>query len=241
MGLVLATSTNIRIGNQNHITTKVLGMTVNLDTIYSTLIAGAIVLGMGFWLRRRVTAGVPGRIQLFWETVLGTVQDQVDTYIGPAGARAVPLAVTLFMFILFANLLELIPTGTQPSHLIAPTGDVNLTYALGLFVIVVVIAAAIRTRGLRGYLGGFTKPYKALAPINVIEELTKPLTLALRLFGNIFSGALMLVLISALFTPYIAWAPNVVWKLFDIFIALIQAFIFALLTVIYFQFATEGH
>src|SRR4029078_4047961 len=98
----------------------------------------------------------------------------------------------------------------------------------------------IRNSGLRNYARHFVEPFPILLPLNVLEELIKPLTLALRLFGNIFAGGIMLALIGLL--PFYAlWAPNLLWKLFDMAIGGIQAFIFALLTVLYFAMAGAGH
>ena len=91
----------------------------------------------------------------------------------------------------------------------------------------------MRKKGFRAYYHHPTQPHWVLFPINLVEEIARPITLSLRLFGNIFSGVIMLSLI-ALFPAYILWAPNVIWKLFDLFIGLIQAFIFALLTILYF-------
>jgi len=110
---------------------------------------------------------------------------------------------------------------------------VNFTLALALIVIISMHIIGVRRRGFGGYYGHLTKPYWFMLPINLIEEIAKPITLALRLFGNIFSGTIMVSLIT-LFPAYILWFPNAAWKLFDLAIGLIQAFIFALLTVLYF-------
>jgi F-type H+-transporting ATPase subunit a len=111
-------------------------------------------------------------------------------------------------------------------------------------VIIAVHATWIRRQGLRNYVGHYFRPYKVLLPINLIEELVKPVTLALRLFGNIFSGGLMLVLIADLLPAnWIAPTPilDVVWKLFDgLFVGPVQAFIFSLLTILYFEAAIAG-
>jgi F-type H+-transporting ATPase subunit a len=231
-------STNIEVGH--HITTTIGGLTLNLDTIYTTLIAGALVCGLGLYMARKATSGVPSKLQLFFEMVVDTVRTQVNNTIGPTAGFVVPLAVTLFVFILFANWIEIIPSGHKPEYLPSPTADVNLPYAMALLVIVWVHVAALRHRGM-GYVRGFLKPaYQA--PIKLVEEIAKPVTLALRLFGNLFSGGIMIALI-ALFPVYILPAPNVIWKLFDMAIGVIQAFIFALLTILYFSFAMseEGH
>lgn len=232
----------IEIGH--HITGRLLGVTFNVDTLWTTALAGLVVIGLGLLLRRRITSGVPNGVQLVFETVTQQVQRQVETSMGLRTAPfVVPLAVTLFLFILVANWISVIPSGHGPEYLPPPTADVNLVYAMAFLVIGWVHVTGIRKRGAREYFGHFAKPYWWLVPINMIEEIAKPITLSLRLFGNIFSGTIMVALI-ALFPAYILWGPNVVWKLFDLFIGLIQAFIFALLTILYFGSATSeegGH
>jgi F-type H+-transporting ATPase subunit a len=233
---VTTAATEIEIGN--HTTFTFLGMTFNADTIWSTLIAGAIVIVLGLLVARSASATDPGKLQLLWEMLVGWVTDQVESNLGKVNRFVVPLAIALFAFILLANWLELIPSGEDPHLLPSPTADVNLTYALSLLVIVGVHVHSVRQRGWRGYVHHYFEPYKALFPILLIEEIVKPFTLALRLFGNIFSGGIMLSIIGLL-PVWILWGPNGAWKLFDMFIGLIQAFIFALLTILYFGMAGE--
>jgi F-type H+-transporting ATPase subunit a len=232
-------STNIEIGN--HVTRKFFGLSFNVDTIWSTGLAAAIVLALGFWARRKLTSGVPGKLQLFFETITDTVQRQVHDSIGvDVVPSAVPLAIALFLFILVANWIGQLPFGEEPNYIPPPTADTNVTYALAAIVIVWVHATAIRRRGFGPYVKSFFHP-PAMFPIKLIEEIAKPVTLALRLFGNIFSGGIMLALI-AIMPVFVFWAPDLIWKLFDTFIGLIQAFIFALLTILYFSFAlSEEH
>jgi F-type H+-transporting ATPase subunit a len=150
------------------------------------------------------------------------------------------------MLVLVANWVEVLPgLWHNTDYLPSPSADVNLTYALGLIVFILTNAAAIRAKGLGGYVKHFFRKPIFLAPINVLEEVIKPVTLALRLFGNIFAGGIMVALLLALpiyFAPFTV-GLTVVWKLFDMFIGVIQAFIFALLTMLYYQFAVaqEGH
>jgi F-type H+-transporting ATPase subunit a len=228
----------IEIGH--HVTVEFLGLTFNADTIWTTVLAGAIVIGLGFWMRAKITSEVPSKIQIMWELITETVTEQVEQSLGKVNPFVVPLAIALFTFILAANWLHLIPSGDDPHLLPAPTADVNLTYALGLLVIVGVHVFSVRQRGFKKYVKHYFEPYPALFPINLIEELVKPFTLALRLFGNIFSGAIMVSLIG-LFPAWLLWGPNVIWKSFDLFVGLIQAFIFALLTILYFGMAGETH
>lgn len=234
----------------------VLGMTLNADTIWCTLVAGAIVVGLGLILRRQLvkkTAGnVPTKLQILWETIVKEVQTQVEDNLGRVHPYVVPLAVALFFFILIANWLELIPSELNKDvhALPAPTADTNLTYAMAVLVIVSVWVYGIRTKGVKGYFRHFIEPYPVLLPLNILEELVKPITLALRLFGNIFAGGIMLGLIAGLVAWKIGPVPvggvlsflaDILWKLFDMFIGLIQAFIFSLLTVLYFGMAAAGH
>jgi F-type H+-transporting ATPase subunit a len=230
---------------------------LNLDTIWATGVAAVIVIGMGLYLRSRATAGVPGKLQLAWEMGVQAVRQQVEGSIGPRGAAVVPLAVTLFVFILIADWFSVLGIGSDVEWLGPPTGDINLTLAMAFIVIVPVHIASIATRGPAGYVKHYvSQPFpKALFPLNAfingVEEVAKPITLALRLFGNLLSGGLMLALIAALAVWNIAHIPigdiatiilNPVWKLFDLLIGAIQAFIFALLTILYFDTAmSDAH
>ena len=235
-------SAAIQVGD--HITRKLFGLTIDVDVVWSTVVAGVIILAAGLYLRSKATAGVPKRLQLAFETIVSGVEKQVESSMGEAGRSIVPLAVALFLFILIANWLEMIPTGHNPQYLPAPSGDINFTLALSLFVIISVHITWIRRQGLRHYVGHYFRPFKVLLPINVIEEMVKPVTLALRLFGNIFSGGLLLVLIANLLpTNLIVPIPllDTIWKLFDgVFVGPVQAFIFALLTILYFESAIAG-
>ena len=186
---------------------------------------------------------VPSKLQLIWESVVGEVNRQVEDNLGKVHPYVAPLAIALFFFILIANWLELIPSKLNEDghHLLAaPTADTNLTYALAAVTIVSVWVYGIRTKGFKGYFSHFLEPFPVLLPLNILEELVKPITLALRLFGNIFAGGIMLALIG-LIPIWASWAPNILWKAFDMFIGGIQAFIFALLTVLYFAMAGAGH
>ena len=243
MLLPLAEESTIEIGQ--HVEREWFGYTVHLDTIISTLVAGGIVLLLGLLVRRALSRDtedhVPTKLQLLWETVIGEVNTQVEDNLGKIHPYVAPLAICLFFFILFANWLELVPSelNHETGHLLpAPTADTNLTYALAVVAMVSVWVYGIRQKGAKGYFKHFLEPYPALLPLNILEELTKPITLALRLFGNIFAGGIMLALIGMI-PIYALWAPNLIWKAFDMFIGAIQAFIFALLTILYFGQSME--
>jgi F-type H+-transporting ATPase subunit a len=231
-------SDDIKVGE--HPTISIFGLVVNSDTLLATAIAGAVLIGLGLYMRARLTSGVPSKIQLAFETLVNYVEEQVESAMGVKAAPfVVPLAVTLFAFILISNWVEVVPT---QEHVPSPTADINLTAALALFVVCLAHVTGFRKKGVRGYVKSFTGAPRWLIPFRGIEEIAKPLSLALRLFGNLFAGGLMIALIG-LFPSYILWAPTVIWKLFDMFIGVIQALIFSLLTIVYFSFAVNegGH
>ena len=243
-------ATEISVGE--HIQKKFAGLTLDLDTVWATVAALVVVVALGLVLRRQTTSGVPGRLQAAWEMGVEAVSKQVEGSIGPRGASVIPLAVTLFVFIFVCNLFEVVGLGSKYEWLTAPNADINLPLAMALFVILLVHVSSIRARGLSGYVKHYlTQPFPLfLLPfnlfINLVEEIAKPITLALRLFGNLLSGTLMLSLIAYLGVWKLGAVPignvlvvpvNAVWKLFDLAIGGIQAFIFALLTILYFDVA----
>ena len=238
--------------------------TFNYDSLLSSLLAIIITVLVGFWIANRLQRGVPGKLQLLFEFLIDYVRGLVHQSVEEGGAFIVPLAMTLGFYILVANWLDFFPLA-NPIH--PANADLNQTAAMALLVIIVVQAYSLRVLGLRGYLRRFTKPFEMALPIrilfiplNILEEVVKPVTLALRLFGNIFAGALMVFLIGSLITYLAGLVPSgglgtafgvvltpivegllILWKAFDIFfVGTIQAFIFTLLTIIYFGMAREG-
>ncbi len=234
----------IEVGH--HQQAKFLGLTWNIDTIVAAAIAAVIVIALAFFVKAKITSGKPNTVQLYFEVLTVQMRSQIENSIGMKIAPFVlPLAVTLFTYILIVNWFSVLPVqygtaeGTTHEIIKPASGDANFTYALAIFVFVWYHAAGMGRRGVFGHLGKLVKGHAiGLAPINIIEEIAKPLSLSLRLFGNLFAGGVMVALI-ALFPAYIMWAPNAIWKSFDMFIGLIQAFIFALLTILYFSQAME--
>lgn len=229
---------------------------VNWDSILSSAIAVACTLLVGFLVANRLSARVPGKLQLAFELLAGYTRRMIHDNVSEDAMFIMPIALTLFFYILIANWIDFLPL-PDPIH--PANSDLNQTLAMAALVIVVVQWYSLRTLGLRGYLHRFTKPFDApiwlrsfFVPLNIIEEVTKPITLSLRLMGNIFGGLVMLwvltVLVPAIpiiFPQPVWWAASVVlvgvWKAFDVFfVGTIQAFIFFLLTIIYFEMAREG-
>jgi F-type H+-transporting ATPase subunit a len=232
--------------------------TFNYDTLISSAVAVLVTLGIAFWIRSKLRTGEPGRVQAVFELGYDALRSLIKTNVAEDALFIIPLALTLFLYILVANWIEFLPLGIVPI-LHGANADLNQTLAMALVVIVVVQWYSLQVLGFRGYLRRFTKPFELplvarafFTPLNILEEITKPVTLAMRLFGNIFAGAAIIGLIVAFGTlslPVVGTVPGTiigsvllgVWKTFDvIFIGFIQAFIFMLLTVVYFAAAREG-
>jgi F-type H+-transporting ATPase subunit a len=231
---------------------------VHYDSVISSLIAIIATIGIAFWLRSKLRQGEPGRVQAIFEWGYDQLRSLVRTNVADDALFMIPLALTLFLYILIANWIEILPLAVFPI-LHGANADLNQTLAMALVVIGVVQWYSVRVLGWRGYLRRFTKPFELpvwgraiYTPLNILEELVKPVTLSLRLFGNIFAGAVMIGLIAGFGTfalPVVGTVGGTIigtillsiWKAFDvIFIGFIQAFIFMLLTVIYFGSAREG-
>jgi F-type H+-transporting ATPase subunit a len=232
--------------------------TLNYDSLISSALAVLATFGIAFWLRSKLRSGEPGKVQAVFELGYDALRGLVRTNVAEDALFIIPLALTLFLYILVANWIEFLPLGLVPI-LHGANADLNQTLAMAVVVIVVVQWYSIRVLGLAGYLRRFTKPFELpwparvfFTPLNILEELTKPVTLAMRLFGNIFAGAAIIGLIvgfGTLSLPLVGTVGGtiigtvllIVWKAFDVlFIGFIQAFIFMLLTVVYFAAAREG-
>ena len=231
--------------------------TLNYDSVISSALAVVVTLGVAFWLRSQLREGEPTKAQAIFEWGYDQLRSLIKANVSEDALFVIPLAMTLFMYILVANWLEILPLGLFPV-LHGANADLNQTLAMALVVIGVVQWYSVRVLGWKGYLRRFTKPFELpiwaraiYTPLNVLEELVKPVTLSLRLFGNIFAGAVMIGLIASAgwHLEFLGPVPHstistivlALWKAFDvIFIGFIQAFIFMLLTVIYFGAAREG-
>ena len=226
-----------------HITRELFGFTVNVDTVYTSVLAGVLVCVLGWLVVRNSSDGVPTKPQIIFEAVT----QQVRTYVVQAVGHdvppwLVPLGFALFFFILFCNWLAWIPSGHHPEYLPPPTADTNLTFAMTAVVVIGYVYFGIKRKGARYFGDWFTAKPAIRRPILILEQIVNPLSLSLRLFGNIFAGGIMLAVIALL--PFYLFPVqalfNFGWKLFDSgLIAPIQAFIFAFLTILYFGFAVE--
>ena len=243
--------------------------TIHYDTVITSLVLGVLVLGFIWLVTRRATPGVPSKRQAFVELTVGFVNDQVRSMFHHDYRIVAPIALTVGLWVLFMNLMDPLPADIMAwiyanvFHLhvwrSVPTADVNTTFALSLSVLGLMIFYNIKNKGLGGwahelYASPFgIRPFWA-APLliafnllfNVIEYVSKPLSHSLRLFGNMYAGEIMFLLIALLASSGIAGAiggafVQAIWIGFDGFIAILQAYIFMMLTVAYIAMAHEHH
>jgi len=228
--------------------------TLNLDTFLVSLASALIVGGLFFYAARRMQSGVPGRLQSFVEVIVGFVQRSTnETYHGESELIA-PLALTLVAWIFFMNALDLLPVDLLPGFAslfgvpylkTVPTADPNTTFAMSISVFALIIFYNLSVKKWHFGKEILVSPFGPwLFPLNImfrlLEEFVKPFSLALRLFGNMFAGELIFVLIAQL--PWWAqWLPGGVWAIFHILIITIQAFIFMMLTIVYLSMAHDLH
>ena len=261
--------TNWCVGDCDPVTHQAAGfMAWHVDTIFFSLLLAALIVFVSARLTSRMTTETPGGFQNFIEAILEFVQGQVrDTFPGHNPLIA-PLALTIFIWIWLMNFMDLIPVDLLPlighwvgiEHMrVVPTTDLNTTLAMSSTVFLLTVFYNFKIKGPVGYLKMFLfHPFgKFLVPVNIvmtlIEELAKPLSLALRLFGNMFAGELVFMLIAllggaaAIGAGLLIWLPlqtllDLGWLIFHLLVITLQAFIFMVLTIVYLGMAsTEDH
>lgn len=236
--------------------------TYHLDTAIVSFLLGAFAIFFMYLAAKKATSGVPGRWQNFVEVLIEFVDTQVKDCFHGRSALIAPLALTIFVWVFLMNFMDLIPVDLFPRlvgalgvpHLrVVPTTDLTMTFALSISVFFLILFYSFKIKGMKGvFLEFFTKPFSTdnlvlqviLAPVNFImktvEELAKPVSLSLRLFGNLFAGELIFVLI-ALLPWWAQWPLGGIWALFHILVITLQAFIFMVLTIVYLSMAHEDH
>ncbi|MCX8514397.1 MAG: F0F1 ATP synthase subunit A [Burkholderiales bacterium] len=232
---------------------------IHLDTFCVSLVLGFIFLFVFTFVARRAKIENPGKLQLFVELILEMVTSQVkDIYHGGKSKLIGPLALTIFCWVFLMNLMDMLPVdlanfiiihigGNPEMHWrMVPSADVNATFAMSISVFFIIIGFSLKSKGVFGWSKELiSAPFGIkLAPFNlimqIIELLAKPLSLALRLFGNMYAGELVFILI-ALLPWYVQWLLGGPWVIFHILIITLQAYLFMVLTIVYLSLATEKH
>jgi F-type H+-transporting ATPase subunit a len=251
---------------------------VNYDTVFFSILLASVFGGVFYRVARRATAGVPGKLQCAIEMIVEFVDSQVRDAFPGAGPLIAPLAVTIFCWVFLFNLMDIIPIDLLPDaaqsvglgHLrIVPSTDLNVVFGLSVPVFFLIIFYNIKMKGFGGFIGSLTlHPFSSknwlvqalFVPINFVMELpsflARPVSLALRLYGNMYAGEMVFALLALLtltsatssLATLSGWVwilvqavLGILWTFFDMFIALLQAFIFMMLTIVYLSQASEHH
>ncbi|MCX7345377.1 MAG: F0F1 ATP synthase subunit A [Alphaproteobacteria bacterium] len=243
---------------------------LHVDTIFMSVLLGLITLAIFYSAARKATVGVPGKWQAFIEMIVEFVDNTVKEVFHLDRRFLAPLALTIFVWVFLMNAMDLLPLDL-PGKIAAlfgihywrvvPTADANTTFAMSLSVLAVVLYYSFKAKGAGGYIQElFTAPFGG-NPIlwipnfllNLVELLSKPVSLAMRLFGNMYAGELVFMLIALLGAGVFTWTigstfgffgqivMGASWAIFHILIITLQAFIFMMLTVVYSAMATEHH
>ncbi len=230
---------------------------INVDTMMMSVILGLVFLGLFYSVSRRATSGVPGGLQNAVEFVVEMVQTSIKNSFHGKCAYLGPLALTIFCWIFLMNLMDLVPVDIIPltaqavandPHLFfkaVPTTDINITLGFALSVFFLVIYYSVKTKGLGGFLGEFAfHPFgKWAMPLNLLLELpgflAKPVSLALRLYGNLFAGEVIFLVIALL--GYYQLPLHFGWAVFHILVIVLQSYLFMMLTIVYINQAHNTH
>lgn len=261
--------TNLCAGECDPITHKATGFFAwHLDTMFFSFALAIIMVVVSYRLTSNMQTGVPGGFQNFVESILEFVGGQVKDAFPNATPVVAPMALTIFVWVWLMNFMDLIPVDLLPviaswfgiQYLkVVPTTDLSATFAMSICVFFLIVAYNIKVKGPVGYLKMFLfHPFgKFVVPVNIvmtaIEELAKPLSLGLRLFGNLFAGELVFLLIALLSgaavlgAGLLIWFPlqivlDLAWLIFHLLVITLQAFIFMVLTIVYLGMAhTADH
>lgn len=243
----------------HHLTHMTVGQgfwSFHLDTLIISFLLGVFFCYFFWKAAKKATAGVPGRLQNFVEMMVGFVDKQVkDSFHGDTKFVG-PMGLTIFVWVFLMNFMDLLPVDLLPylaqlagvPYLrVVPTADINLTLGMSMTVLGLVIVYNIKGKGGLGFLKDVcTHPFGwKLMPANIIlrvvEELAKPTSLSMRLFGNMYAGELIFILIAGLLPWYAQWPAGFIWAVFHILVITLQAFIFMMLSIVYISMAHESH
>lgn len=239
---------------------------INLDTVFWSVTTGIIGCLLMWLAARRATSGVPGRFQAFIEIIVEMVEDQSKAIVHGNRKFIAPLALTVFIWVFLMNSMDFLPVDLFATifsflgfpnayHRVVPTADLNGTMGMALGVFALMIYYNVKIKGVGGFIHElFCAPFGAHPALwipnlglNIIEFVAKTVSLGMRLFGNMYAGELIFLLIALLGSTATWWGfglhvfAGTIWAIFHILIVLLQAFIFMMLTLVYIGQAHEGH
>ncbi|WP_422667477.1 F0F1 ATP synthase subunit A [Buchnera aphidicola] len=231
---------------------------INLDSIIFSLFLGCFFLSVFYIVSKNFITGVPGKLQTGVELIFEFVNNNVKNMYQGTSYLIAPLSLTIFVWVFLMNLMDLIPIDFFPfffeklfalsSVKIVPSADVNIALSMSLGVFILILFYSIKIKGIFGFFKELTlHPFNhpVFSVFNFILEfvslLSKPISLGLRLFGNMYAGEMIFILIAALLPWWSQCFLHVPWAIFHILIIFLQAFIFMVLTIVYLSMASQSH
>ncbi|CAD83530.1 ATP synthase subunit A [Candidatus Blochmanniella floridana] len=228
---------------------------LNIDSLFFSVLLCLLFLVIAGFVAKYSTVSVPGKLQAFVELIISFVDGCVKDMFHGTSKLISPLSMTVFVWIILMNSMDLIPIDLLPciadyffgipTLRILPSADINITCAMALNIFALMIFYYIKTNGIIGFVSSLIYHpfnYSLCIPINFLLEIislcSKPVSLSLRLFGNMYSGELIFILIAGFLPWWSQWMLSVPWAIFHILIIILQAFIFMVLTIIY---LSESH
>ena len=264
------TSTEYILHHLGHLSTShqksIIDFTIlNIDTVFWSVLMGIVGLTLMTVAARRATSGVPGRFQALVEMIFELVNDQSKNIVHGDRTFIAPLALTVFVWVLLMNSLDFLPVDLfaaffrlfdmEPHFRVVPTADLNGTLGMATAVLLLMLYYNVKIKGLGGFLhelfcapfGSHPALWLANFGLNLIEFVAKTVSLGMRLFGNMYAGELVFLLIALLGSTATWWGFGLhivagsIWAIFHILIVVLQAFIFMMLTLVYVGQAHQGH
>lgn len=241
------------------------GINLNIDTLMYSILLGLIFIFFFRKAAKKATPGVPSKWQAFCEIVVEFVDDAVKGSFHAKDKLIAPLSLTIFVWVLLWNVMDLLPVDLLPGlatligegvfnvekghvyHRVVPSADMSATFALSFSVLILIVVYSLRGKGPGGYAKEWlTHPFGPLLMpanllMNFVEFFAKGVSLSLRLFGNLYAGELIFILIAALLPWGLQWIAGVPWAIFHLLVIPLQAFIFMTLTIVYLSMAYEDH
>lgn len=221
----------------SHLTATIGNFTFNMDTLITMWIAMFALIIFAIVATKNLSI-IPNKIQAVAESLMQFFWGLADSMIGKEGKKHVPLVASLFLFIVVANLMGQLPWKIyhlKAGEMASPTNDINMTAAMAVIVLIYYVAAGIAKKKFKFFLHGFSFVDIILFFVEILEMVTRPLTLALRLFGNILAGE---ILIAALI-GICAWGLPLPIMFFELLVACVQALVFMMLTMVYISTAIK--
>ncbi|WWP02292.1 MAG: F0F1 ATP synthase subunit A [Candidatus Dasytiphilus stammeri] len=232
---------------------------LNIDSLFFSIALGMVFISLFYYVAKNATSSTPGNAQTIVELAIFFVESNVrEMYHGKDHRFIASLALTIFVWILFMNFMDLLPIDWLPYigehifHLPAlrtvPSADINITLSMSLGVFILILFYNLKTNGINGFIKNLIlHPFNHIIffPVNFILEIVslfaKPISLGLRLFGNIYAGELIFILITGFLPWWAQWLLTVPWAMLHVLIIIMQAFIFMVLTIVYLSMASEEY